>query len=220
MNVILLNKPNAFVCATAAGMCYDSDDPWRAFRNAVKGGHLSVLEHVSFSFLISGVSRALLAQLTRHRIASYSVQSQRYVCLKGGFPFVTPPKIAALGEEAVKVYNTQMDMMSRWYDEWLERLNTAFPSEKNEEDARFVLPNACETRLVMTMNARELHHFFELRCCNRAQWEIRHLADAMLAICKEEAPDLFGKAGPSCIRGRCPEAHPCGKPRREDDDNA
>ena len=125
-----------------------------------------------------------------------------------------PPKIAALGEESVKVYGNQMEMIGRWYDEWLERLNEAYPDEKNAEDARFVLPNACETKLLMTMNARELRHFFSLRCCNRAQWEIREMADKMLCACKTEAYSLFADAGPGCVRGACPEGKKaCGSPR-------
>lgn len=217
MKVTLMNKPNPELCAIGAGLCYDAKDPWKALAHAMAGGHESVIEHNTFTFLIEGVSRALLAQLTRHRIASFSVQSQRYVCLKGGFPYVTPPKIAALGEEAEKVYSNQMEMLSRWYDEWLERLNAAYPDEKNEEDARFVLPNACETKLLMTMNARELRHFFSLRCCNRAQWEIREMADKMLYECKEAAYTLFADAGPGCVRGACPEGKKCcGKPRNNE----
>lgn len=212
MRVKLLNKPDPEVCAIAAGMCYNAADPWKALKGALKNNHESVIEHSGFSFLIEGVSRVLLAQLTRHRIASFSVQSQRYVTLAGGFPFVIPPKIESLGSEAAKVYAAQMEQMGRWYDEWLQRLNEAYPNDKNEEDARFVLPNACETKLVMTMNARELRHFFELRCCMRAQWEIRELANEMLKICKAEAGDLFANAGPGCVRGACPEGtKSCGR---------
>lgn len=214
MTVTLLKKPDPEVCAIAAGMCYDARDPWKALKHALKNNHESVIEHEGFSFLIEDVSRALLAQLTRHRIASFSVQSQRYVSMQGGFPYVTPPKIAALGDEAVKVYAAQMEQISRWYDEWLMRLNKEYPYEKNAEDARFVLPNACCTKLVMTMNARELRHFFALRCCNRAQWEIRALADEMLRLCKEAAPDLFADAGAGCVRGACPEGEKsCGRPK-------
>lgn len=217
MNVTLMNIPNPEVCAIAAGMCYNAKDPWKALRHALKGGHESVIEHCTFSFLIEGVSRALLAQLTRHRIASFSVQSQRYVTLMGGFPYVMPPKIAALGPDAVKEYSDQMEQIGRWYDEWLTRLNAAHPTEKNEEDARFVLPNACQTHLIMTMNARELRHFFAMRCCNRAQWEIRQMADEMLRQCQTAAPALFMDAGPGCVRGKCTEANPCGNPRGGED---
>lgn len=216
MKVSLIGIPNPEVCAIAAGMCYDAKNPWAALRDALKNGHESVIEHSNFSFMIEGVSRALLAQLTRHRIASFSVQSQRYVSMLGGFPYITPPKIQSLGETAVSVYNEQMTTISRWYDEWLTRLNEAYPEEKNEEDARFVLPNACCTKLVMTMNARELHHFFSLRTCNRAQWEIRRMADQMLMECKKAVPEFFAAAGPGCVRGHCPEGkRSCGKPRKE-----
>lgn len=165
-------------------------------------GHESVLEHVTFSFGVEGVSRVLLAQLTRHRIASFSVQSQRYVSYENGFGYILPDSIAALGEDAVQQYQKQMDTIEGWYVDWQKKLGKG---EKSNEDARFVLPNACETRLVVTMNVRELRHFFSLRMCNRAQWEIRKMAEEMFRICFETAPALFADAGPACIRGKCPE---------------
>ena len=165
-------------------------------------GHESVLEHVTFSFGVEGVSRVLLAQLTRHRIASCSVQSQRYVSYENGFGYILPDSIAALGEDAVQQYQKQMDTIEGWYVDWQQKLGKG---EKSNEDARFVLPNACETRLVVTMNVRELRHFFSLRMCNRAQWEIRKMAEEMFRICFETAPALFADAGPACIRGKCPE---------------
>ena len=172
-------------------------------------GHYSPFEHASFTFLIEGVSRALLAQITRHRIASFSVRSQRYVS-EGEFNYVVPPSISALGKEAEEEYAAQMEQMLRWYRDWQERLGGA--CESANEDARFVLPNACETKMVLTMNARELLHFFELRCCNRAQWEIRNIAWQMLEEVMKVAPSVFGTAGPGCLRGRCPEgSKSCGK---------
>ena len=176
----------------------------------VASGHLSVLEHASFTFAVEGVSRVLLAQLTRHRIASFSVQSQRYVSKERGFDYVVPPAIAALGPQALEEYAGQMETMHRWYCQWQARLGGK--GEEANQDARFVLPGACETRLVLTMNARELLHFFRLRCCNRAQWEIRALADEMLARCYRAAPSLFQTAGPPCLLGRCTEGkHACGR---------
>ena len=173
-------------------------------------GHLSVTEHASFTFAVEGVSRALLAQLTRHRIASFSVQSQRYVSMADGFDYVIPPSIEALGGEEAREFEREMEQMHAWYLRWQEKLGGA--GEGANQDARFVLPNACATRLVMTMNARELMHFFELRCCNRAQWEIREMAWQMLALCREAAPALFEHAGPACLHGRCPEGSAtCGK---------
>ena len=208
MKITLLDKPNPVVCEIAAGMCYDAKDQRKALLHAMDGGHESVLEHCKFTFQVEGVSRALLAQLTRHRIASFSVQSQRYVKLAGGFPYVTPPRIRDLGPEDVKLYENQMQQIARWYDGWLAKLG-----KDGAEDARFVLPNACCTKLVLTMNVRELRHFFALRCCNRAQWEIRRLAFELLRLCKEEAFILFAHAGPGCVRGSCPEgAKSCGKP--------
>lgn len=208
-------------CALAARTCYsgldmdtlksrvDEKDQADFLRRVVGSGHLSVLEHASFTFSIEGVSRALLAQVTRHRIASFSVQSQRYVSLEKGFAYIIPPKIQALGEEAVQEFEAQMQTMHQWYIGWQDRLGSG---EGSNEDARFVLPNACETHITMTMNARELLHFFSLRCCDRAQWEIRAMAMEMLKLCKKAAPVIFENAGPSCIKGPCPEgAKSCGK---------
>ena len=173
-------------------------------------GHDSVLEHASFTFGVEGVSRVLLAQLTRHRLASFSVQSQRYVSYEQGFGYIVPPKIAALGQDAAEEYARQMDQMHQWYCQWQERLGAA--GESSNEDARFVLPGACETRLMMTMNVRELRHFLSLRMCSRAQWEIRALATEMHRLCMEVAPALFADAGPGCLRGACPEgAKSCGR---------
>ena len=173
-------------------------------------GHESVLEHVSFTFLIEGVSRVLLAQLTRHRIASFSVQSQRYVSYASGFGYIVPPAIRNLGPEAVEEYQAQMAQMQSWYEGWQKKLGDA--GEKSNEDARFVLPNACETRILMTMNARELRHFFALRMCTRAQWEIRQMAQSMFEQCCRVAPAMFADAGPGCLRGACPEGEKsCGR---------
>lgn len=182
------------------------------FVNRIMGmGHDSVLEHASFTFGIEGVSRVLLAQITRHRLASFSVQSQRYVSYEDGFGYIMPPKIAALGEDAQAEFARQMDTMHRWYTQWQERLGNG---EGGNEDARFVLPGACETRMMVTMNVRELRHFFSLRMCSRAQWEIRELATRMHALCMEVAPALFANAGPGCLRGACPEGEKsCGKAR-------
>lgn len=210
------------VCALGAKLCYakadvaalrervNAQDQSAFLERIMDSKHLSVLEHASFTFAVEGVSRALLAQLTRHRIASFSVQSQRYVSLAENFSYIIPPSIRNLGEEAVKRYESQMAQMQQWYVEWQEALGKK--GESSNEDARFVLPNACETRLIVTMNTRELLHFFELRCCNRAQWEIRALATEMLRLCKKEAPVLFAQAGPGCVCDRCPEGtKSCGR---------
>ena len=176
-------------------------------------GHESVLEHVSFTFGIEGVSRVLLAQLTRHRIASFSVQSQRYVSYEKGFGYIIPESISALGEEAVMKYSRQMETIESWYIDWQKQLGSC--GEKSNEDARFVLPNACETRIIVSMNVRELRHFFSLRMCSRAQWEIRRMAEEMFRLCFETAPSLFLNAGPACLRGRCPEGEKsCGQAAR------
>ena len=206
------------LAAVAARLCYSGSDIAQLqslatereqsgfLRGVMSSGHLSVVEHASFTFAIEGVSRALLAQLTRHRIASFSVQSQRYVSFEQGFDYVTPPAIRALGQEAVDEYDAQMAQIHRWYQGWQNRLGR---DENGNEDARFVLPKACETRLILTMNTRELLHFFSLRCCNRAQWEIRDVAEQMLWLVKKVAPHLFAKAGPACLYGPCPEGKMC-----------
>lgn len=190
-------------------------------------GHESPIEHASFTFGIEGVSRAFLAQLTRHRIASYSVQSQRYVSM-AEFQYVIPPEIEA-DERANTLFLEAMRQSAEYYDKLLAILkakHTALfltqgkPQEEAEklaekkamEDARFVLPNACNTRLVATMNARSLLNFFRERCCARAQWEIRAVAEQMLALVSAAAPALFAKAGPPCLSGACPEGKmSCGK---------
>ena len=208
--------------ALGARLCYAGGDvdklltaieekDQRAFVEKIMSmGHESVLEHVSFTFLAEGVSRVLLAQLTRHRIASFSVQSQRYVSYASGFGYIVPPAIEALGPDAVAEYEAQMAQMQSWYENWQQRLGNA--GEKSNEDARFVLPNACETRVLLTMNARELRHFFALRMCSRAQWEIRQMAGSMFEQCLEVAPAMFRDAGPGCLRGACPEGEKsCGK---------
>jgi len=175
-------------------------------------GHLSLLEHAGFTFGIEGVSRSLMAQITRHRIASFSVQSQRYVALGGegrGFDYVVPPAIEALGPEEAAEFGRQMDQIDAWYQHWREKLGG---ERASNEDARFVLPNAAATRIIATMNARELKHFCALRCCRRAQWEIREVATRMLALAYREAPALFAAAGPGCISGPCPEGKmTCGR---------
>ena len=192
-------------------------------------GHESPIEHATFTFAVEGVSRSLLAQITRHRIASYSVQSQRYVKIKEGtFSFVTPPEIEK-DPAAMETYQSFMQNCYQTYltladslqERHMKELTEAGVPEKAArrqaekmaiEDARYVLPNACETKLMVTMNARSLYNFFRLRCCNRAQWEIRELAWQMLKLCREGSPTLFAKAGPSCVNGPCSEGKmSCGK---------
>lgn len=178
-------------------------------------GHASPIEHISFTFGIENVSRALLAQITRHRIASFSVQSQRYVA-EDGFDFVLPPAIEA-NAEAKALYLETMDELSARYTKLTELLMEGTPGttadkKKAIEDARFVLPNGCTTKMMVTMNARSLLNFFNLRCCNRAQWEIRELATQMLMLVREVCPTIFRYAGPPCVAGKCPEGKmTCGK---------
>ena len=204
------------VVAMAARLCYSAsgaeeladklseDKVKEMVRRMVSLGHGSTLEHASFTFGIEGVSRVLTHQLVRHRIASYDQQSQRYVAAHG-FQYITPPSIAEKPEALAK-YEALLAEIRKTYDELTDM---GVP----KEDARYVLANAAETKILVTMNARSLMHFFNLRCCNRAQWEIREMAYKMLAEVKKVAPTLFHNAGASCVNtGRCPEgAMTCGK---------
>jgi thymidylate synthase (FAD) len=178
----------------------------KAISKIVGMGHLSVIEHASFTFSVEGVSRALTHQLVRHGIASYSQQSQRYVSMNRA-SYIIPPSIA-LDPDAKKEYETLMNQIWKAYAELAQKVP--------KEDARYVLPNACNTNITVTMNARELTHFFSLRCCRRAQWEIRKMAWLMLLEVRQVSPILFENAGPGCVRGPCPEGeYSCGKPLRK-----
>lgn len=203
--------------ATAARLCYAPvgaselmetmpEDRMRSvLATVIKGGHLSTLEHASYTFAIDGVSRALTHQLVRHRMASYNQQSQRYVKYKNGLDCVKPesvkgdPETEAIFDEAIQASVTAYQKL----------LEAGVPAE----DARYLLPNAAETKIVVTMNARELLHFFSVRCCNRAQWEIRELAHKMLELARPTAPYIFADAGAPCVRKGCPEGKmTCGDP--------
>lgn len=222
------------VVAAAAKLCYSKSDiatlmdnmtpeKTEAFiKKLASMGHESPFEHITFTFGIEDVSRALLAQLTRHRIASYSVQSQRYV--HDDFGYVTPPAIEEddylHGEyleamfNSVQIYERLADGLKRRYVE--QGMNEKAAEKKAIEDARYVLPNATCTKIIVTMNARALFNFFQHRCCSKAQWEIRELADTMLQLVKNVAPNVFAKAGAPCTHGHCPEgAYSCGHPRKD-----
>lgn len=166
-------------------------------------GHMSVLEHASFTFGIEGISRVTSHQLVRHRVASFSQQSQRYVPVGEDFDFVIPPSIADSdkiidGKTASEHFLDFMRISGKYYADFAKAGILA-------EDARYCLPNATETKIILTMNARELLHFFELRCCDRAQWEIRAMAIEMLRLVYNIAPTIFENAGPTCVRGKCNE---------------
>lgn len=204
------------VVAAAAKLCYSPSSAARLFdglhedkaseflQRLRSSGHLSPFEHASFTFAVDGLSRVASHQLVRHRVASYSQQSQRYVTM-GATGAVTPPSVAE-NPEALSIWNERVEESFRAYE---KLVGLGVP----KEDARFLLPHGWETSLVMTMNARELHHFFALRLCKRAQWEIRELARQMLALAYAAARELFDPAGPSCVvEGKCGEWHPCGEP--------
>ncbi|WPC41778.1 FAD-dependent thymidylate synthase [Clostridium sp. JS66] len=219
------------VIASAAKLCYSAvgideieenlqGEKATKFLNMLMSyGHESPIEHVSFTFAVEGVSRSLTHQLVRHRLASYSQQSQRYVKLSQ-FQYIVPPEIKK-DEEAKKIYIEAMENSQEAYNKLADILknnhinngmNSPAAEKKAIEDARYVFPNACETKIMLTMNARSLVNFFKHRCCNRAQWEIRALANEMLKQVKEVAPMLFKYSGPSCLNGVCPEGKmTCGK---------
>ncbi|KYH35172.1 thymidylate synthase ThyX [Clostridium tepidiprofundi DSM 19306] len=229
---IIEHTPNPEkVIAAAAKLCYSqvgiddilnglSEYNTKQFLEMLMSfGHESPIEHVSFTFAIEGVSRSLSHQLVRHRIASYSQQSQRYVKLDQ-FDYVIPYEISN-DENARKIFIEAMEKSQQAYDELVSILKSKYidkgmkskqAEKKAIEDARYVFPNACETKIIVTMNARSLMNFFRHRCCNRAQWEIRNLANEMLTQVKHIAPTLFKYAGPACLLGKCPEGKmTCGK---------
>lgn len=245
LNVQLLSHTNDAekIVATAAKLCYSNanisdikdglsqEDTDRFLNMLVEMGHESPVEHVSFSFGVEGVSRSLTHQLVRHRIASYSQQSQRYVDANH-FNYIVPSSIEE-DEEAKSIFVEHMEYTQECYNKLVATLmvnkcasvipydvakenGPDYIMEVNPklykaflkqcyEDARYVMPNAAETRIVLTMNVRALYNFFKHRCCDRAQWEIRELAYQMLILCRKIAPTLFAKAGPSCVHGKCPE---------------
>ena len=219
MNVTLLRHtpdPERAI-ATAARLCYApvdaaelmetmSEDRQRSVLSTImKSGHFSTLEHASYTFAIDGVSRALTHQLVRHRLASFNQQSQRYVKFKDGVSVVTPHTVEEI-PEAQAIFDEAVAAAEEAYQ---KLLSLDIPAE----DARYLLPNACESKIVVTMNVRELLHFFSLRCCNRAQWEIRELAHQMLELARPTAPFIFADAGAPCVRGACPEGKmSCGNP--------
>lgn len=199
--------------ATAARLCYApvggrelmeslTDEKIRKVLTTImSSGHFSTLEHASYTFAVEGVSRALTHQLVRHRLASYNQQSQRYVKFKEEPPIVRPASVD-INPEAAQAFDEAIDACWQAYDKLVQ---AGVPAE----DARYILPNACETKIVVTMNIRELMHFFSNRCCNRAQWEIRELAWKMLELVRPTAPFIFRAAGPGCMRGACPEGKMC-----------
>lgn len=215
---LLYHTPNPErAIATAARLCYapvgaselmetmPEDRVKSVLSTIMKSGHFSTLEHASYTFAVDGVSRALTHQLVRHRLASFNQQSQRYVKFKNGVDVVKPESIAQ-SEEASALFDQAIQSAVEAYQKLLE---AGVPAE----DARYLLPNAAESKIVITMNVRELLHFFELRCCNRAQWEIRELAWNMLELVRPTAPFVFMDAGPSCVRGACTEGKmTCGNP--------
>lgn len=206
--------------ASAAKLCYASktatileqehDKAAGFVTRLMDMGHMSPIEHASFTFYLEGVSRALTHQLVRHRIASYSQRSQRYVA-HADYDYIVPPSLIDKTvdtpegpTDAVTYFKETMELIGQRY----EALNHALgdTGEASNQDARYVLPNACETKIFVTMNARELIHFFEERLCMRAQWEIRGVADQMLHLAREACPAVFSHVGPKCVRaGLCPE---------------
>ena len=208
--------------AIAARLCYspvgveeldeklDIESARKLVRFVIKSGHHSTTEHIYFSFGIEGISRALSHQLVRHRIASFNQQSQRYVRFTENYEYVIPDSIKNNKKFSDKFNN----IVSDTHEFYEEMINDGIEAE----DARYILPNASETKMIVTMNARELMHFFTVRCCNRAQTEIRELATVMLKEVKKVAPSVFENSGPNCLRMPCPEGkYSCGKPQKASD---
>ncbi|MGE4445296.1 MAG: FAD-dependent thymidylate synthase [Synergistaceae bacterium] len=214
---LIASTPDAArIVAAAAKICYspsgavdildglDREKTVSFLKMLRESGHLSPFEHISFTFAVEGISRVATHQLVRHRLASYSQQSQRYVAMSGQ-TCIVPPSVLN-NEKAHVLFMKQVEDAWNCYKELVD-------IGISKEDARFILPHGTETRLVMTMNARELHHFFSLRLCRRAQWEIRELARKMLILARDAAPEIFDPAGPSCVvEGVCKEAHSCNEP--------
>lgn len=203
--------------ATAARLCYapvgaselletmSQEQVESVLATIMTGGHFSTLEHASYTFAIDGVSRALTHQLVRHRIASFNQQSQRYVSFDETLNTIKPESVSSQ-EETDAIFDEAIDAALAAYKKLLD---AGVPAE----DARYLLPNAAETKIVVTMNIRELLHFFELRCCRRAQWEIQELAHRMLGLVRPTAPSIFLDVGAPCIRTACPEGKmSCGEP--------
>lgn len=228
---LLQHTPDPDLAVAIAGrLCYapvsaaelqhemSAEDVAKLVRILVRSGHHSALEHATFTFAIDGVSRACTHQIVRHRLASYNQQSQRYVNFGHSDSFVVPPSISA-NPEAERIFLKAMDEARVAYDRLVDiGLREGRKRESVQEDARFVLPNAAETKIVVTMNARELRHFFQVRCCRRAQWEINALAWQMRAMVREISPSLFAGSGPNCLYGECGEGKmTCGKPYRPED---
>ena len=220
MKIRLINytKDPEKIVAQSARLCYSalgieelreklSDESIiKLVKKIMKLGHYSVLEHATFTFAIEGISRVTSHQLVRHRLASFSQQSQRYVKInKKGFPYIIPKSIAK-DEKLAKIFIGAIKELDEIYQLLIDNNIKA-------EDARYILPQAVTTKIIVSANARELLHIFKLRCCNRAQWEIRELAMNMLKEVKSIAPTIFENAGPPCILGPCPEGElSCGKP--------
>lgn len=194
----------------AASNCYDSKPSknGRIMKACYESGHQSVLEFADFTFHIEGISRACSHQLVRHRHASYAQRSQRYV-EEDDFSYVTPDSIAK-NEDVLYKYSCLMNDCREVY-QYL--VNHGVPAE----DARFVLPNACETIIEVKMNGRELIHFMNERLCERAQWEIRELAKAMRKCvneydeeCKQFSKFLVPKCYTHSKYPFCTEHKSCG----------
>jgi thymidylate synthase (FAD) len=215
---LLYHTPNPErAVAAAARLCYapvgaaelmeDMSDAQvsKVLATIMKSGHFSALEHASYTFALDGVSRALTHQLVRHRLASYNQQSQRYVTYSAE-PEIVLPQTIADDPETLATFNTAIDVA---YTAYAQLIEAGIPAE----DARYLLPNACISKIVVTMNIRELLHFFEVRCCHRAQWEIQELAHHMLDLVTPTATYIFMDAGAACRRGPCAEGKmTCGQP--------
>jgi len=203
-------QPDA-LCSVASKNCVSKEVPGfdmyaNSLNTALESGHYSILEHATFTFSIENMTRVTLAQFTRHRMASYAVKSQRYTSAKG-VDYILPGRIIELLNSNDESFNK----FDQYHTSLKVFLDNLIDNKIPNEDIRYLFPEGTTTNMIVTMNGRELLHFFELRCCNKAQWEIRNIAKMMLKLVKEVAPIMFAKAGPPCVSGKCREKNPCGK---------
>ena len=229
MDVILVSNPTMGLAELAAATCVNHEgdtcyiahkrvspkehDTVKGMHTAIDSGHLGVLEPISLSWYVEGISRACSHQLVRHRIASYCQQSQRY-CRIGTMDrewYIVPPSFEDNKEAMIDYFNL-MDQIARMYDKFVSTYNL------KKEDARFILPNACKTNIMVTMNARSFVEASRKRLCSKAQWEIRELFSKMKETFKQRLPEVYDLCRPPCAYGPCPEKRSCGKPFRMRED--
>lgn len=220
MKIKLLNHyPDESTAHMAAAICVGKLDTAneRNMLSAVKSGHYSILEHLPMTFLVEDVSRALTHQLVRHRIASYSQESQRYCKIDTNEDWYITPKTVSSSDKQKNVYSNE------WVRNALDSYDSAMSVIKDIykgliaigipiEDARMILPNATKTKIIVTLNARSFIEQCQKRLCNKSQWEIKEMYRLMKEAIKDIYPTVYELSIPPCVHKKCPETKPCGKP--------